>query len=94
MVLSEQEVRDAKKILVFFWGRDADGWRINKRVFELLGEMLGKSEHCTKAMDMVQRPGFPVDARYIKKQLRGIACRLTSGDHTYNMCKIFSCSEL
>lgn len=78
-----------KKILVFFWGGEAEGWNINKRVLELLGEMLGKSEHCAKAMDTVPRPGFPVDARYIKKQLRGIARRLTSSDHTYNICKVF-----
>lgn len=89
MEITEREVIDAKKILVFFWGRDAENWRVNTRVLELLGEMLGKSEHCAKAMDIVPRPGFPVDAKYIKKQLQGIARRLMSGDHTYDICRTF-----
>jgi hypothetical protein len=89
MEITDRDVTDAQKILVFFWGREAENWNINKRVLDLLGEMLSKSEHCSKAMDLVPRPGFPVDARYIKSQLRGIARRITSGDHSYEICKTF-----
>jgi hypothetical protein len=89
MEITDRDVMDARQILVFFWGREADSWNINKRVLDLLGEMLSKSEHCSKAMDLVPRPGFPVDASYIKRQLRDIARRITSGDHSYEICKIF-----
>lgn len=89
MEITDHDETDARKILVFFWGREAENWDINKRVLDLLGEMLSKSEHCSKAMDLVPRPGFPVDARYIKSQLRSIARRITSGDHSYEICKTF-----
>jgi hypothetical protein len=89
MEITDRDLMDARKILVFFWGREAENWNINKQVLDLLGEMLGKSEHCSKAMDLVPRPGFPIDAKYIKSQLRGIARRIASGDHSYEICKIF-----
>jgi hypothetical protein len=88
MELTEKDIYDAKAILVYFWGRGAGDWPINKHVLEVLGEMLSKDKNCSKAMDLVPRPGFPIDARYIKRQLRGIARRIISGDHSYEVCKL------
>ncbi len=89
MEITDRDEMDAKRILVYFWGREAEKWEINKRVLDLLGEMLSRNEHCSKALDFVPRPGFPVDASYIKKQLRDIARRITSGDHSYEICRTF-----
>lgn len=89
MEITDRDVMDARRILVFFWGREAESWTVNERVLGLLGEMLSKSDHCAKAMDLVPRPGFPVNASYIKRQLRNIARRIASGDHSYEICKIF-----
>lgn len=82
MEISERDVMHARQILAFFWG-------INKRVLDLLGEMLSRNDHCSKALDLVPRPGFPVNASYIKRQLRDIARRITSDDHSYEICKTF-----
>jgi hypothetical protein len=61
---------------------------VNKKVLDVFGEMLAKEGHCSKAMDLVPRPGFAVNASYIKRQLRSIARRVSSGGHSYHACKV------
>jgi hypothetical protein len=89
MEITDHDVMAVRQILVFFWGREAETWNVNKRVLDLLCEMLSRNEHCSKAMNLVPRAVFPIDARYIKRQLRDIARRITSGDHSDEICKIF-----
>ncbi|MCU7844604.1 MAG: hypothetical protein KZQ93_12270 [Candidatus Thiodiazotropha sp. (ex Monitilora ramsayi)] len=72
----------------FFGGRSAGDWKVNKEVLDVIGEMLARESNCSKAMDLVPRPGFRIDAGYIKRQLRDIARRVTSGDHSYYACQI------
>jgi hypothetical protein len=88
MEITEKDVYDAKTILAYFWGASAGDWPLNKRVLEVIGEMLSKDKNCSKAMDFVPRPGFAVNANYIRRQLGGIARRLASGDHSYEACKL------
>lgn len=88
MEITEKDKYDAKRILVYFWGTSAGDWPINSKVLEVLGEMLGKDKNCSKAMDFVPRPGFPINASYIRRQLSGIARRITSGDHSYDACRL------
>lgn len=73
---------------LFFWGRSAGDWKVNKEVLDVVGEILTKESHSSKAMDFVPRPGFKVDAGYIRRQLSGIARRLASGDHSYHACQV------
>jgi hypothetical protein len=61
---------------------------VNKEVLEVIGEMLINESNCSKAMDLVPRPSYRIDARYIKRQLRGIARRVASGDHSYYACQV------
>lgn len=87
MELTDSQKADARKILVYFFGIQAENWTINTRVIELLGEMLNKERACTRVMDTLPRPGM-VDRNYILRQLRSIARRLASGDHSYQLCKL------
>jgi hypothetical protein len=89
MEFTSREAMDTRQILIFFWGREAENWNINKRVLDLLGEMLSRNKHISKEMDLVPKPGIPIDARYIKHQLRDIARRLASGDQRFEASKIF-----
>ncbi len=88
MELTERDIEDAQQILVFFWGRSAGNWSVNKEVLDVIGDMLAKESNCSKAMDLVPRPGFRIDASYIKRQLREIARRVASGDHSYYACQV------
>jgi hypothetical protein len=88
MEITDKDVYDAKAILTYFWGTSAGDWPINKGVLEVIGEMLSKDKNCSKAMDLVPRPGFAVNAGYIRSQLSGIARRITSGDHSYDACRL------
>ena len=88
MELTERDISDAQKIMAFFWGTSAGNWKVNKKVLELLGEMLAKEGNCSKAMDFVPRPSSSVNASYIKRQLKGIARRMSSGDQSYHACKV------
>ncbi len=87
MEVTESQANDARKILVYFFGIQAEGWTINDRVIDLIGEMLFKERACSKVMDTVPRPGF-VDRNSVLRQLRGIAQRLASGDHSYAVCRM------
>ncbi len=88
MELSERDVSDAQEIMAFFWGKSAGNWKVNKKVLDILGEMLGNEGNCSKAMDLVPRPGFAVNVSYIKRQLNDIARRVSSGSHSYYACKV------
>jgi len=88
MEVTESEARDARVILVAFFGQSAANWSINDRVIELIGEMLTKNRKCAEAMDLVPRPGF-VDKNYIKRQLRNLAMRIVSGEKSYRICELF-----
>ncbi len=87
MEVTESQANDARKILVYFFGVQAEGWTINDRVIELIGEMLFKERVCSKVMDALPRPGV-VDRNYVLRQLRGIALRLAAGDHSYAVCRM------
>ncbi len=65
MEVTENEARDARIILVAFFGQSAENWSINDRVIELIGEMLTKNRKCAEVMGLVPRPGL-VDKNYIK----------------------------
>lgn len=88
MEITYKDKDDAKVILVYFWGNSAGNWPINQKVLTLLSEMMSKHKLCSKAMDYVPRPGFPVNLRYIRKQLTAIARRIASGDKSYDICKL------
>ncbi len=86
MELSDQEKDDASIVLVYFFGLHAESWNINENVIEKIGEMLWRDSNCTKVLDLLPRPGI-VDKGYVIRQLRGIARRLASADHSYDICK-------
>ena len=78
----------AKRNMVFFCGRSAEDWKVNKEVLEVLAEMLSKENNCSMAMDLVPRPAYRIDASYIKRELGNIARRVASGDHSYYACQV------
>ncbi len=87
MEVTESEQRDARIILVAFFGQEAAKWPINHRVIDVLGEMLSRNRKCAEVMDLLPRPGF-IDKGYLRRQLQGIARRILSGDKSYRICEI------
>jgi hypothetical protein len=77
MEITEKDKYNTKMILVYFWGTSAGDWPVNRKVLEVLGEMLSKDKNCSRAMDFVPRPGFVINASHIRRQLSGIARRIT-----------------
>jgi hypothetical protein len=85
-MLTERDIRDAQTIMEYFFGQEAGNWRVNDRVMEKLAGMLTRERTCSRAMDLIPRPGF-VDQTYVRRQLAGTARRIRSGDHSYRICK-------
>lgn len=88
MELTDRDIDSAKKILAYFWGQSAADWKVNKEVLDVLSEMLTCEGKCSKAMDLVPRPGFRINASYLRRQLAGIARRLAFDGRSYYACKV------
>lgn len=87
MELTETEVKDARIIMVYFWGQQASNWNVTPKTLNVIGKIMTEASTCSRAMDFVPRPGMPLNAGYVRKQLKDIVRRIRGNSGMYAICK-------
>jgi len=89
MAVPESAKEDVKIILNGFYGHDfADRININKKVVEVVSEMILSAESCSRSIDLVPRPaGVKPALAWVFRQLANMARRVVNNDGVYIMCK-------
>jgi len=69
--ISDEEAQETRELLAKFYGPIALTWSINHRMYEALGQLVLKSEACTRAMHLVPRPwDLSNPAKWATRQVR------------------------
>lgn len=88
MELTESEKTDLRLILEKIFGfQNAHRWEMNASVLETVAIMMNEAQQCSKALNHLPRPSYPVDKNYLRRQLREIARRANNGERElYDIC--------
>lgn len=87
--ITEDEVKEMRKILQQFFGPQVQNWTITYATYETLGTLITESKLCTRAMHMVPRPyDFSSPLKWAQKQVRQAITRYfgTSEGKHYLIC--------
>lgn len=86
--ITEDEKKQFRELLVKIYGNQATRWAINKRVLELLGELIESSDYCSRYMDQVPRPHVLSGVKgWASRQFRNAFLRkVANADKHYFVC--------
>jgi len=86
--ITEDEKKEFRALLVNIYGAQASRWAINKRVLELLGELIDSSNYCSRYMDQVPRPHVLSGVKgWASRQFRNAFLRkVSNADKHYFVC--------
>lgn len=74
--LTSDEVAEVQKVLKAVYGEQALNWNVSLKTYNLLGELILRSDQCSRFMDVVPRPySFGDPLKYARKQVRAALTR-------------------
>lgn len=86
--ITEDEKTKFRELLVKIFGAQASRWNINKKVLELIGELIESSDYCSRYMDQVPRPFVAGNVQgWASRQFRhAILRKVANADKYYYVC--------
>jgi len=91
------ERQDLQDFLVSLFGKQARGWYINEKIFNLTYELVAESSSCSSMMDFVPRPMPPGASaiKYLTKQAREMFIRsIKQSNKQYIVCLKYTAYQM
>lgn len=88
MSLSLSEQQDLRVIVNKLWGAHLTAhWEMNEELLRVVTDLINESKFCSKAMDLVPRPGVYLAPADVRKELTRIAKRILREGSSYQICE-------